>query len=512
MQIDLNNREITVLSNSFKEIEKISEIELKEVLGNYAILNSYEDMNEENAKYENKPTKKQYINQDLLGCATNYISYKESPENNNIEKISFAAEKVHKAIKEMAGKEIKNYLDLPKEAFFYYNGQDKKYETEAGDPTFSALCLNIIDISYEDGIYSVDYQYCYPSEADYIEGTINELPVYESTIQLKLNDNYEYIKYCIVSDIYNLRSNEVLESKHTEDSQKFVNTSYRGNTTNTINTGNIVNSGNTIYTNKVDTTNTINISNTVIVEEEEPFGKGYKSIDEMFIEERDSEKIKNYKDFNYDLDGDGIIDKITIRKDKTDNDSRNYLFELNGAVFAENSMHPEILILDFDKNDSTLEVVIYDAGPSDDPEYSIYVKNGNKMELISQISGIDMVLDSNGNFKVKSILTDRINPHAYDIVYIFKDNYITSKVNDFDKSQNYYSYGGLYITKDLNNIDKANQNLDENFNESLRKTEIIELKMSDTFRIKSFIDYKTAIIEYKGEEYYLLSHQGNFAD
>ena len=35
IQIDLNNREITILNNSYKEVEKISEIELKDILSKY---------------------------------------------------------------------------------------------------------------------------------------------------------------------------------------------------------------------------------------------------------------------------------------------------------------------------------------------------------------------------------------------------------------------------------------------------------------------------------------------
>lgn len=52
MRIDLINREIVILSNSYNELEKISEIELKEVLSKYAILNSYEDFDIANADYE----------------------------------------------------------------------------------------------------------------------------------------------------------------------------------------------------------------------------------------------------------------------------------------------------------------------------------------------------------------------------------------------------------------------------------------------------------------------------
>lgn len=487
IQIDLEKREITVLSNSYKEIEKISEIELKKALGRYAMLNLYEDMNESNEEYENKQTKKQYINYNLLCCAIEYISQKEITENSNQETIDYTTEKVHKAIKEMTGIEIKNYLDLPKESFFYYSENSKKYECEAGDATTSALCLNIVDISYEDGIYSADYQYCYPSESDYIESKIDELQVYESSLQFKLNDDYKYAKFCIVNNIYELKSNEVIKKKDTENSYENIN-----------------------ITNTIDTNNTVNTNNTIIIEETDE----YMDLNTMTIEYRDSDKIKNYKSFNYDLDGDGIIDKVTIIND-TDNYG-NYMFDLNGITFAENNMHPEIHIVDLNKNDSTIEVIIYDEGPSDDPEYSIYSKNENQMKLIAQIPGSNMVLNNNGNFKVKSIITADIIPNVYDTLYNFKDNKITSEENNLNKEQEYYSLGWNYITKDLSNIDKyfsyilKKPEIDQN--EAFNKTGIVLLGPNDIFKIKSFIDESKAIVEYKGEEYYLISYQSNFAD
>lgn len=206
IEIDLNNREIIVLSNSYQEIEKISEINLKEALSNYAVLNSYEDMKEDIAQYGEIPTKEQYINYNLVECAMEYIYTKNEGEYN----IDFSLEKVNAVIKEITGMDLEKPLDM-QDGFYYYDEENRRYDNEAGDGGISALCLNITDISYEDGIYTVDYQYCYPGEADFLDNTIDNLPVYKSTLQFKLNENYVYTEYCIVSDVYNLKSKKVKE-------------------------------------------------------------------------------------------------------------------------------------------------------------------------------------------------------------------------------------------------------------------------------------------------------------
>lgn len=214
IKIDLSNREITILNNSYKEIEKISEVELKKALGEYATLNFYNDTEDNiNEVYGKNATKEQCVNYDLVNSAIRYINAKEVEESNGeVETIYYTAEKVNKAIKEMTGIEVKDHIDMV-DAFCYYNKDLKQYEFEAGDGALIALCLNITNISYEDGIYSVDYQYCYPTEGDIIENTINRLPAYESSLQFKLNENYGYTKYSIVSDIYNLKSKIISNGK-----------------------------------------------------------------------------------------------------------------------------------------------------------------------------------------------------------------------------------------------------------------------------------------------------------
>lgn len=241
------------------------------------------------------------------------------------------------------------------------------------------------------------------------------------------------------------------------------------------------------------------------------------SVEEVTLEYRDSEKIQNYKDFNFDIDGDGEIDKITIRRDKNYEYDENYIFELNGEKFTENSFKPVIYIIDFDKSDNKLEVLIFDNGPSDDPEYSIYRKNGNKMEIISTINGSGIIIDENGNFKLKTTLTNFISPDVYDKIYHIEESGVISENIKIDTACNYTAYN-CYVTKDIENIEKFQKGMadydpdKDNYNTILNKNGIEQLSDDETFTLKSIISETRAKIEYNDEEYYLLSIQGNFAD
>lgn len=108
------------------------------------------------------------------------------------------------------------------------------------------------------------------------------------------------------------------------------------------------------------------------------FDTEFYELKDIAKEYRNCENIKNYKDFEYDLDGDGIKDKITTKPDKSE--EGKYVFELNGKEFAAHYNNPEIYIVDLNEKDTNIEVVIFDNGPSDDPNYTIYSKQNSEMK------------------------------------------------------------------------------------------------------------------------------------
>jgi len=101
------------------------------------------------------------------------------------------------------------------------------------------------------------------------------------------------------------------------------------------------------------------------------FDTEFYDIEDVAKDYRLSENIKNYKDFSFDLDGDGVKDKITIQKDKENKEHGWYLIKLNEKKFAEH-YRPEIYIVDLNEKDNDIEVVIFDMGITDNPYYYIY--------------------------------------------------------------------------------------------------------------------------------------------
>ncbi len=198
LEIDLNKKEIQVVSSlSNSKLEKLSEVELKKVLGRYINFNMCKDYPEIiESSLENK------INELKVGVAMGFIYDKYYEEYPNAQDMPYyEADEVHKVIKEMFGEEIKEPI-TNFDGNFVYNSENNEYEQVHTEPTYSIskLCLEISDIKYKDGIYTITYVYCYDDES-YIENPDNDfedIEQYRTTIKIKLNDDYEYTKYCIV--------------------------------------------------------------------------------------------------------------------------------------------------------------------------------------------------------------------------------------------------------------------------------------------------------------------------
>ncbi len=185
------------------------------------------------------------------------------------------------------------------------------------------------------------------------------------------------------------------------------------------------------------------------------FSNKFYSLEDIAIEWRNAEKIKNYKNFEYDLDGDGNIDKITIKPTNEESYGKVYLFELNGKKFAEHSSRPEIYIVDLNKNDNKKEIVIFDEGPSDDPNYTIYVKKGNDIVKLSNIGGYPLKCDEQGIILCDDFINGQTSPKIYFSYNYIENNKIEEKKIDIEKIKKYdISSSRLYFSKDYKNVDK----------------------------------------------------------
>lgn len=202
LEINLDKKEINILDGGVeKEIEKISEVELKKFLSNCLKMNYYDlhiTLTDNPEDY--------YYNEIKVEMALKILGKTEAKQ-----------EIVHSIIKEFSGKEINETLKLANVIATAKDGNYKIIDNKF-DKTFSAMCLEISDIKYSDGIYNVSCVYVFPIESDYQNNSIEKLSKYASTVQIKLNDDYEYSKYCIL-DIDDIKSEFLPEEDIVDDKE-----------------------------------------------------------------------------------------------------------------------------------------------------------------------------------------------------------------------------------------------------------------------------------------------------
>ena len=225
------------------------------------------------------------------------------------------------------------------------------------------------------------------------------------------------------------------------------------------------------------------------------FDTEFYDLKEVAKEYRDYQNISNYKDFDYDLDGDGIDDKITLshKTEKVENgvggynEKDIYSIEFNGETFSEGTAMDSIYIVDLNENDTRIEVVIFDDGPSDDPNYTIYSKEGNKMVELKNIGGYPLKTDKKGTILVKDTYNGVTVPEIYFEYYIIQDGKIEVKNVDIENIKDIeLKTSHLYFSKDYKNENKIFDELVENNNnieETLKKLDIEQLNENTTFKI-----------------------------
>ncbi len=188
MEIDIENKEINVLTGKSKgEVQKLSETELKEALGDYATLGIIGEPED----------KENLIKFKKLMLATELIYMKE-----NYSDSKFTKEKMLKVYQELTGETFSNSEDiLGENSFLYYDKKDEeyKYSVDGMDGYTPYKVLTIMDLNYSNGIYIADIIFITPSEGDYIDNNLENLDQYEMEIKFKLNSSYEYTRYQIVN-------------------------------------------------------------------------------------------------------------------------------------------------------------------------------------------------------------------------------------------------------------------------------------------------------------------------
>lgn len=188
-EISLAEKQIDIIDGKKVTLKKISEIDLKEKLGIYVGYKNFLEDFEMEITDENI---EKYKNEAKVIVANYLVTQKHLGNSYFISK-----EKINKAIEEFCGEEVYSYLETAG-TMMKYNEETKTYEyTIDGDYNPFALCLEIENINFVNGSYTVEFSYCRPSEDDYMEGTIEDLPIYKETFIFKLNENSEFTEYCL---------------------------------------------------------------------------------------------------------------------------------------------------------------------------------------------------------------------------------------------------------------------------------------------------------------------------
>jgi len=234
-------------------------------------------------------------------------------------------------------------------------------------------------------------------------------------------------------------------------------------------------------------------------------------------------------DFVFDLDADGQLDKISVELSET---NKKIIFKLNGREF-ENGKEmngAELYLVDLNKFDNSVEVVIFDQGNDNDPHYLIYGKSGSRMKLIEDIEGSPLYIDQSEQVVAHTNGLPYTNPLVFDKYYKFEDGNLEkydlspSRTNgkwftsggSLFASEGTNKYDAIVSSKNTNttskkNATKSNNTKNKNMQNEVNNTSIEEdaqmrkLSENEKFKIISFTDNLEIEIELEnGEKGYII--------
>ncbi len=431
------------------KVEKLEENEeLKDFLSYVGDLNTYKDNN-----YKDKDiTEETFLSSEKIMIASMFTRFDNDDKGKyyNIEQIEGAFQEIFNETTEIREVIQRGRTEIE------YDSKTDKYYAPGGDGTYSVYIVKIESQTNSNGIYDVTFLYGYPSEGDFIDGKEGECDCFRTTVKIKVNDNFKYSKYQLVSS--------ELAGKKVGKIKDFIKINENKDESNKTSQS-ITNNDNKSK------------SGTKLLQ----FDTEFYKLEEIALEYRELGKIKNYKDFEYDLDGDGKVDKITIKhstkKEKISSDYTQvdeiYVIQLNGKNFMgeENggdiTTIDKLYIADLNKNDNKIEVVFEGYGPSDDPHYLIFTKENSTMKELVTTSGLELKTDQKGKVVISDFLVANVKPEIFSVYYEFENGKKENKTASIDALKGItFSGKGLCFMKDkdcwnkyLNSMDSGDKNL-----------------------------------------------------
>ncbi len=427
--INLETREITV-EDEKEAVNKISEIELKRFLESISALEKYKNSDDEKILFVKS----------------------EIASNENLKANGELFDEVNKMLEATGYEKLSNPL---KNADYFKitnkNGTNYIEVTEGREGFEPNKVIEIKSISYCGGIYTVNFTYTFIHPSDEFNTDTNDLEIEEATAYIKLNEDKTYSTFKVVK--YEKDNNNSNQEKELSEPSTAENNYNQFNT------------------------------------------KLY-GIKDIALEWRDINNIKNYKDFIFDFDGDGSIDKLTVKSEKNGDDREEYYVELNGNIVIEKTnktLLSRIYIVDLNKNDNKIEIIIENDGGSDDPKYEVYTKNKKGLIRIVNEAGFNLQTNQQGVLVAETVITKQISPIVFKNYFEFNNGVANKKeTNIKDIKDITFTSENLYFTQDMNNImkyiekeNKENNKLeDSGIYKGKLKFKI--LRFDDTTNINSF--------------------------
>jgi len=254
------------------------------------------------------------------------------------------------------------------------------------------------------------------------------------------------------------------------------------------------------------------------------FNTTFYDLKDVAKEYRDVEKVKNYKDFVFDLDGDGRRDNIRLKYTGLDeNGEKAYVLQYNGNIFYDfiTTWCERVYVADLNKNDKKLELVVKTAGPGDCFNYGIFSKIGSKIKLIKNISSAyisdeELKVDQKGKIIINDCIMECITPKVSLKYYQFNNNKIKTKKRDVNKIKNikFKTKNEMLFSTSMKNLEilsyyEYEQGL--NYNDALKKAGIIEGKFK-SFNILGIDESGAVKVKLKnGTKGYLFTTAGFLA-
>ena len=199
LKIDLTSKTIEVAGEE-EALEKVSEIELKEFLGYPSLLYNSQtnEMMNDDWKVWAALITANYLNYDL-----DRFSFRSLyDDSRNLETYGYRVDDINLILNDVFGMYVEELDDNGENDFKVYEENGVKYfvTTYAGGLPSPSECIDITNISYCGGLYTVTYTYCEIGDMTTIfDVDINEYNIYEQTITFELNEDDTISKFRIVS-------------------------------------------------------------------------------------------------------------------------------------------------------------------------------------------------------------------------------------------------------------------------------------------------------------------------